>query len=50
VNGLTGVTFKTGTATRFDGGCASIRNNLRVEVRGRRQANEVQVDRIVLRN
>lgn len=50
VNGLTGVAFKTGTATRFDSACASIRNNLRVEVRGRRQANEVQVDRIVLRN
>jgi Domain of unknown function (DUF5666) len=50
LNGLTGVAFKTGTATRFDSDCASIQNNLTVEVRGRRQANEVQADRIVLRN
>lgn len=50
LNGMTGVAFKTGTATRFDSACASIQNNLTVEVRGRRQANEVQVDRIVLRN
>jgi hypothetical protein len=50
LNGMTGVAFKTGTATRFDSACASIQNNLTVEVRGRRQANDVQVDRIVLRN
>ena len=50
LNGMTGVAFKTGTATRFDSACASIQNNLTVEVRGRRQANEAQVDRIVLRN
>lgn len=50
LNSLTGVAFKTGTATRFDSACASIQNNLTVEVRGRRQANEFQVDRIVLRS
>jgi hypothetical protein len=50
LTGTTGVTFRTGTATRFDSPCASIQNNLSVEVRGRRQANEVQVERIVLRN
>jgi hypothetical protein len=50
LNSITGVAFKTGTATRFDSACTSIQNNLRVDVRGRRQANEVQVDRIVLRN
>ena len=50
LNGMTGVAFKTGTATRFDSACASIQNNLTVEVRGRRQANEIQVDRVVLRN
>jgi hypothetical protein len=50
LNGMTGVAFKTGTATRFDSACASIQNNLTVEVRGRRQANEVQVDRLVRRN
>lgn len=50
LTGVTGVAFKTGTATRFDSACASIQNNLRVEVRGRRQATEVQVDRIGLRN
>ena len=50
LSGMTGVAFKTGTATRFDSACASIQNNLGVEARGRRQATEVQVDRIVLRN
>jgi hypothetical protein len=50
LNSVTGVAFKTGTATRFDSACASIQNNLTVDVRGRRQANEVQVDRIALRN
>jgi hypothetical protein len=50
LNSVPGVAFKTGTATRFESGCASIQNNLTVEVRGRRQANDVQVDRIVLRN
>jgi hypothetical protein len=50
LSGMTGVAFKTGTATRFDSACSSIQNNLRVEARGRRQATEVQVDRIVLRN
>jgi hypothetical protein len=49
LSGMTGVAFKTGTATRFDSACASIQNNLSVEVRGRRQAAEVQVDRIALR-
>jgi hypothetical protein len=47
---MTDVAFKTGTATSFDSACASIQNNVRVAVRGRRQANEVQVDRIVLGN
>jgi hypothetical protein len=46
---MTGVAFKTGTATRFDSACASIQNNLTVEVRGQRQGTEVQVDRIALR-
>lgn len=50
LNGITGVAFKTGSATRFDSACNSIQNNRSVDVRGRRQANEVQVDRIVLRN
>jgi hypothetical protein len=47
---MNGVAFKTGTATRFDSPCSSIQNNVSVEVRGRRTANEVQVDRIALRN
>jgi hypothetical protein len=49
LSGMTGVAFKTGTATRFDSACASIQNNLTVEVRGQRQGTEVQVDRIALR-
>ena len=48
--GMIGLAFKTGTATRFDSACASIQNNVTVDARGRRQGNEVQVDRIVLRN
>jgi hypothetical protein len=47
LNGMTGVAFKTGTATRFDSACPNIQNNVRVEVRGRRQADgSIQVDRI----
>jgi hypothetical protein len=51
LNARTAVAFKTGNATRFDSPCASIQNNLMVEVRGRRQGDgSIQVDRIVLRN
>jgi hypothetical protein len=49
VNGMTGVAFKTSSATRFDSPCVSIQNTVVVDVRGRRQANEVLVDRVGLR-
>ena len=45
---LNGVSVKTTSATRFDDGtCAGVRNNLRVEVHGRRQADgSIQADKI----